>query len=251
MLSDRQKLILKAIIEEYVSTNEPVGSKSLTSKPYLDFSSATIRYDMQQLEEDGYLEKTHTSSGRIPSEVGYRYYVDNLIIRDDEVINYYRYIDEKGVVHLFKLKENSFTEYYEATNGNLCLTLNKDYTFTVIDDKEIKTFDRKGFLIEIKRKHGLIKISYDLNNRIERITDNRGNKVEVIYKDNQIVFKNQFNKTLKILDSEKMLTVFDEDETKYMFNKSRRLSTIVSKNTIFGFEYDQIGRLLNTFKEIL
>ena len=94
MLSDRQKLILKAIIEEYVNTNEPVGSKSLTSKPYLDFSSATIRYDMQHLEEDGYLEKTHTSSGRIPSEVGYRYYVDNLIIRDDAVINYYRYIDE-------------------------------------------------------------------------------------------------------------------------------------------------------------
>jgi heat-inducible transcriptional repressor len=94
VLSDRQKLILKAIVEEYVTTNEPVGSKSLTAKPYLDFSSATIRYDMQYLEEDGYLEKTHTSSGRIPSEQGYRYYVDNLIIRDDEVIKYYQYVDE-------------------------------------------------------------------------------------------------------------------------------------------------------------
>lgn len=57
MLSDRQKLILKAIIEEYVNNNEPVGSKALTEKPYLDFSSATIRYDMQSLEENGYLEK--------------------------------------------------------------------------------------------------------------------------------------------------------------------------------------------------
>lgn len=57
MLSDRQKLILKAIIEEYVDSNEPVGSKILTEKPYLDFSSATIRYDMQDLEEKGYLEK--------------------------------------------------------------------------------------------------------------------------------------------------------------------------------------------------
>ena len=78
MLSDRQKLILKAIIEEYVDSNEPVGSKILTEKPYLDFSSATIRYDMQDLEEKGYLEKTHTSSGRVPSELGYKFYVENL-----------------------------------------------------------------------------------------------------------------------------------------------------------------------------
>lgn len=94
MLSDRQKLILKAIIEEYVTSNEPVGSKMLTNKPYLDFSSATIRYDMQHLEEDGYLEKTHTSSGRIPSQNGYRYYVDHLIIRDDDVMEYFKYVDE-------------------------------------------------------------------------------------------------------------------------------------------------------------
>ncbi len=94
MLTDRQKLILKAIIEEYVKSNEPVGSKILTDKPYLAFSSATIRYEMQHLEETGYLKKTHTSSGRIPSEKGYRYYVDHLVIRDDVVAEYYKYIDE-------------------------------------------------------------------------------------------------------------------------------------------------------------
>ena len=94
MLSDRQKLILKAIIEEYVTTNEPVGSKALTEKPYLTFSSATLRYEMQHLEEEGYLKKTHTSSGRVPSERGYRYYVDHLIIRDDDVTEYFKYIDE-------------------------------------------------------------------------------------------------------------------------------------------------------------
>lgn len=94
MLTDRQKLILKAIIEEYVTTNEPVGSKSLTDKPYLSFSSATLRYEMQHLEEEGYLKKTHTSSGRVPSEIGYRYYVDHLFIRDDDVSEYYKYIDD-------------------------------------------------------------------------------------------------------------------------------------------------------------
>ncbi len=94
VLTDRQKLILKAIIEEYVKTNDPVGSKMLTDKPYLAFSSATIRYEMQHLEEIGYLKKTHTSSGRVPSEKGYRYYVDHLIIRDDIVQEYYKYVDE-------------------------------------------------------------------------------------------------------------------------------------------------------------
>lgn len=126
MLSDRQKLILKAIIEEYVTTNEPVGSKSLTNKPYLDFSSATIRYDMQHLEESGYLEKTHTSSGRIPSQMGYRYYVDHLIIRNEEVVEYFKYVDEildnKLITKEESLKKlteflSELTGYYSAIVG--------------------------------------------------------------------------------------------------------------------------------------
>jgi len=93
-LSDRQKLILKAIIEDYVDTGEPVGSKSLMDKPYLDFSSATIRNDMQYLEEIGLLEKTHTSSGRIPSNDGYRYYVEHLVTRDVDVMEQFPLIDK-------------------------------------------------------------------------------------------------------------------------------------------------------------
>ena len=93
-LSNRQKLILKAIIEEYVSSGEPVGSKVLTAKPYLEFSSATIRADMAYLEMLGLLEKTHTSSGRIPSVNGYKYYVEHLVTRDYEVVNDFPLIDK-------------------------------------------------------------------------------------------------------------------------------------------------------------
>lgn len=93
-LSNRQKLILKAIIEEYVATGEPVGSKVLTEKPYLDFSSATLRADMAYLELVGLLEKTHTSSGRVPSELGYKYYVEHLVTRDYDVINHFPLIDK-------------------------------------------------------------------------------------------------------------------------------------------------------------
>lgn len=77
MLVSRQKDLLKAIVEEYIKTAHPIGSKSLCKK--FKCSSATIRNDMVILEEAGYLEKTHISSGRIPSETGYRYYVDNLM----------------------------------------------------------------------------------------------------------------------------------------------------------------------------
>ena len=79
MLSERQKLVLIAIIEEYVKTNEPVGSFALVKRPELNFSSATLRNDMAQLEEMGFLEKTHTSSGRVPSVKGYRFYVETIM----------------------------------------------------------------------------------------------------------------------------------------------------------------------------
>jgi heat-inducible transcriptional repressor len=76
VLTKRQETILKLIVEEYVKTAEPVGSKSLTT--FLDFSPATIRNEMSDLEQLGYLEKTHTSSGRIPSEKGYRHYIEQI-----------------------------------------------------------------------------------------------------------------------------------------------------------------------------
>ena len=78
-LSERKKQILKAIIGDYIRTAEPVGSKALTEGHSLPFSSATIRNEMSELEEMGYLEKPHTSAGRIPSPHGYRLYVDELM----------------------------------------------------------------------------------------------------------------------------------------------------------------------------
>lgn len=77
MLNDRQKDLLKLIVEGYIKTARPIGSKALCDS--LNVSSATIRNEMAYLEEVGLLEKTHISSGRVPSEKGYRYYVDNIM----------------------------------------------------------------------------------------------------------------------------------------------------------------------------
>ncbi len=78
-LDDRKRLILHAIIDDYISTAEPIGSRSVSKKHELGLSSATIRNEMADLEEMGYLTQPHTSAGRIPSDKGYRFYVDQLM----------------------------------------------------------------------------------------------------------------------------------------------------------------------------
>ena len=79
MLTDRQRMILSAIIDNYIQSAEPVGSRTISKREGVGFSSATIRNEMADLEELGYLEQPHTSAGRVPSTKGYRFYVDNLI----------------------------------------------------------------------------------------------------------------------------------------------------------------------------
>ena len=78
-LSERQLTILDAIIRNYLATGEPVGSRTISKYTDLNLSSATIRNEMSDLEEMGYIVQPHTSAGRIPSDKGYRLYVDHLI----------------------------------------------------------------------------------------------------------------------------------------------------------------------------
>ena len=78
-LSERKKKILRAIVDNYVRTAEPVGSKTIAAMPGMDFSPATIRNEMAELTTMGLLEQPHTSAGRVPSPAGYRLYVDELM----------------------------------------------------------------------------------------------------------------------------------------------------------------------------
>jgi heat-inducible transcriptional repressor len=78
VLDDRKLAVLRAIVEDFVSTNEPVGSRSLVDRHSLDVSPATIRNDMAVLEDQGFIVQPHTSAGRIPTEKGYRLFVDKL-----------------------------------------------------------------------------------------------------------------------------------------------------------------------------
>ncbi len=79
-LSDRKKKVLRSVVDLYIRTAEPVGSKAITELPDMKYSSATIRNEMAELTALGYLEQPHTSAGRIPSAAGYRLYVDELMM---------------------------------------------------------------------------------------------------------------------------------------------------------------------------
>ena len=83
-LDERKKTILKAIIQTYLETGEPVGSRTISKYTDLNLSSATIRNEMSDLEEMGYIIQPHTSSGRIPSDKGYRLYVNELIQKTNQ-----------------------------------------------------------------------------------------------------------------------------------------------------------------------
>lgn len=107
-LSERKKKILRAIVDSYIQTAEPVGSKAIASMPGMDVSSATIRNEMADLTELGYLEQPHTSAGRIPSPAGYRLYVNELME------GYRLSIDEtQSLNQAMELKLQEFDQGYE------------------------------------------------------------------------------------------------------------------------------------------
>jgi heat-inducible transcriptional repressor len=119
MLTNRQLQILQVIIDDFVTSAQPVGSRQISKKEGITFSPATIRNEMADLEELGYLEKTHTSSGRVPSEKGYRYYVDHLLkpelIRSEEILQI-QSIFEKQIIEAEQLIRESAKILSELTS---------------------------------------------------------------------------------------------------------------------------------------
>ena len=121
MLDDRKKKVLQAIIEEYINTAEPVSSNALISKYDLNCSSATIRNEMSDLEKKGLLDKMHTSSGRVPSAKGYRYYVDELLKDDNISLEEVKYISNtletkvNEIEDLTKITANTISEITHYT----------------------------------------------------------------------------------------------------------------------------------------
>ena len=127
MLSERQKMILRMIVEDYIQSAEPVGSRSISKHVDMGLSAATIRNEMADLEEQGYLEQPHTSAGRVPSQQGYRYYVDHLLqlgerLKQEEISKmkmlFSERVDEiEKVAQQTALYLSTFTQYTAVVLG--------------------------------------------------------------------------------------------------------------------------------------
>lgn len=104
-LDERKKKILQIVVQEYIATAEPVGSRTLARKYNLGVSPATIRNEMADLEEMGFLEQPHTSAGRIPSDLGYRYYVDYLMEKHQLTAEEQEFITQSLVTKLEAVEE--------------------------------------------------------------------------------------------------------------------------------------------------
>ncbi len=137
-LDDRKRRILQAIIEEYIGTAEPVSSSALVENCGMQLSSATIRNEMANLEQGGYIEKPHTSAGRIPSAKGYRFYVDKLLKDDNISFDEIQYIRKKlqtnvnAMEELTKIATNTLSEITHYTSVAVGP---KTETHTIIDIK--------------------------------------------------------------------------------------------------------------------
>lgn len=148
MITERQSKLLKLIVEEYIKAANPVGSSGLCDK--LNCSSATIRNEMATLEELGYLEKTHTSSGRVPSEYGYRYYVDNLMepkkMTGEDILKLQTIFDNKQLA-LSDVITRSLEIISEITNCT-SLVLGSDSSYNNLKQVEVVPID-SGMVIAI------------------------------------------------------------------------------------------------------
>lgn len=155
MISERQKLILKAIVEEFVRTNEPVGSKTLTNNELfgLNVSPATIRNEMAVLEEEGLIIKTHTSSGRIPSEDGYKLYVQG-VLNDKENVTSFPLIDE--------IFEKDLISREEAIKESVALVSDiTNYAAIVLGTASYNAKIKKIQFVSLTQRHAVILIVTD------------------------------------------------------------------------------------------
>ena len=159
MLDDRKRKVLQAIVEEYINTAEPVSSNALMNKYDLQCSSATIRNEMAELEKKGLLDKMHTSSGRIPSAKGYRYYVDELLKDDNISLEEVKYISDKletkvnEIEDLTKITANTISEMTHYTT----VTIGPKASEQIIQEIKFVLLGARMLLAVIMTDTGMVK----------------------------------------------------------------------------------------------
>ena len=193
-VDDRKIKILEAIINDYIITAEPVGSRTIAKKYDLGISSATIRNEMADLEDMGYLEQLHTSSGRKPSDKGYRLYVDKLMIIErltlEEEMKIKSHIFGMAIYEIDKLLKGTTHMLSELTNLT-CILKTPSVKKSQFKSVQLISIDSNNILVVIITYTGIIK-----NNILKAIN--------VPSQDNLHKISNILNERFKSLPIEKI-----------------------------------------------
>ncbi|MDI6601692.1 MAG: heat-inducible transcriptional repressor HrcA [Thermoanaerobacteraceae bacterium] len=158
ILTGRKRKILEAIIGDYITTAEPVGSRTLAKNYNLGISPATIRNEMADLEEMGYLEQPHTSAGRIPSDKGYRVYVDEILmnrhaVRSGGEFFYLKGLNSGGIEKLLKEALKIISDLTEYTS----IALTPHAAESTIKQLELLQFNENSVVVVLVTDSGTIK----------------------------------------------------------------------------------------------
>ncbi len=159
-LNERKRQILRAVVVNYVKAAEPVGSRTLSRSHLMGLSSATIRNEMADLEEQGYLIQPHTSAGRIPTQKGYRYYVDNLMhlddLSDDDELILNSTMSTEKMREIEQIINNSARVLSSATNQT-SMIMGPQFRKSAFHHLRILPLDEKRGLVVLITDTGFIK----------------------------------------------------------------------------------------------
>lgn len=228
-IDERKEIILKAIIEEYIDSAEPVSSAILISKYPISLSSATIRNEMAELEKIGLLKKPHTSAGRIPSELGYRYYVDKLVeeakLSKEEIFTIKDVLTKRSntLDELLNVASTTLSELTHYTS----LAIGPDITEDTIKDVEFLLLGNTNLMTIILTECGVIK---------EAIIKFEDKITEDIVGDLKYIFKRKLiGKPLSIIDGKVEDYIVEEV----------KISAQIIKKII-----DELNRILNDSERV-
>lgn len=253
MLNDRKKRILQAIVEEYIETAEPVSSNTIVNKYGMDFSSATVRNEMAELESIGYLDKPHTSAGRVPSAKGYRFYVDELLKDDNISLEEIKYIQSKletkvnAIEDLTKIATTTLSEITHYTT----VSIGPQTTNNLIEEIKFVSLGTRMLMAIIVTDAGIIKetiikfdeditdeqvetLNYMFNNKL------KGKPLEIINQPLEEYIQQEMSYSVNVIRPilEQLKKVISEDEDLYLegANKSFELpefkSLEIAKNFV-------------------
>lgn len=225
MLSERKESVLKLIVDEYIKTIKPVGSKNICE--ILDCSSATVRNEMQALEEEGYLEKTHTSSGRIPSEKGYRYYVDHLMKPKE--------MNGEEVLNLQRIFNNTQLELSDSISKSLQIISDMtNYTAVILDNKSKDNKLKQVEVIPINDENVIAIVVTDTGHVENKTINIKGSNLDEV------------RKIVELINKMIIGTPISEVSSKLEFE----IKPIIS-NYIINYEtiYNAFYNAFNNFKE--